>query len=272
MGLGGIAAASVGYQASAAGEAPVLNPKKFNDFRVDEIKRYNYNTNIYTFKNVSAPAKLPVASFVVAKGPAGADGKAMYRPYTPIGFENGVLTLLVKVYPNGNVSKYFGDLKPGDMVTMKGPLKKLEYNSNMKRQIGMVAGGSGITPMMQIIKEVLKNPTDKTQVHLVYCNVTEEDILLREELSALSNQHENFTVHHILEKPTESWRGLEGRITRDYASQLLPPPSDENLILICGPPGFMKAVSGDKTKDRKQGEVEGMLKDLGYNIDQVFKF
>ena len=44
------------------------------------------------------------------------------------------------------------------------------------------------------------------------------------------------------------------------------------FLQVCGPPGFMAAMSGDKTKDYKQGLVEGLLKAAGYTEDMVYKF
>ena len=45
-----------------------------------------------------------------------------------------------------------------------------------------------------------------------------------------------------------------------------------DFVYVCGPPGFMNAVSGDKTVDKSQGELTGILKELGYNSNQVYKF
>lgn len=55
---------------------------------------------------------------------------------------------------------------------MKGPLPKIEYKPNIKKHIGMIAGGSGITPMLQVAHEILKNPQDQTEVRLIFANVT----------------------------------------------------------------------------------------------------
>lgn len=54
----------------------------------------------------------------------------------------------------------------------------------MYRHIGMVAGGSGITPMLQVIDEILSNKDDKTQVSLVFANQTESDIILKDRIDA----------------------------------------------------------------------------------------
>ena len=65
----------------------------------------------------------------------------------------------------------------------------------------MIAGGSGITPMYQIIKHILKDKGDGTKVWLIYANQTEDDILLREELDKLSQNHADFHVWYTLDRP-----------------------------------------------------------------------
>jgi ferredoxin-NADP reductase len=57
-----------------------------------------------------------------------------------------------------------------------------------------IAGGTGITPMLQVANEVLRNPDDKTEVSLIFGNVSEDDILLRKEIDKLAKQHKNFKV------------------------------------------------------------------------------
>lgn len=76
----------------------------------------------------------------------------------------------------------------------------------------------------------------------------------------------------MLERPPANWKGEVGFVNKDIAKKLLPEPSNDNLIMVCGPPGMMKAVSGEKAPDYTQGELAGILKDLGYTKEQVFKF
>ena len=63
-----------------------------------------------------------------------------------------------------------------------------------------------------------------------------------------------------------------GFITKDLLAAHMPPPADSSLIMVCGPPPMLKAVSGDKLPDKSQGPLAGMLKDMGYTEGQVFKF
>ncbi len=62
---------------------------------------------------------------------------------------------------------------------------------------------TGITPMLQIIKSILKDPNDKTKVSLLFANQSEEDILLRSELELLAKRHDNFSLWYTLDRPSE---------------------------------------------------------------------
>lgn len=57
-----------------------------------------------------------------------------------------------------------------------------------------MAGGSGLTPMLQVIKEIARNPADKTQASFVFANQTVDDIILKRELDEIASKHDNITV------------------------------------------------------------------------------
>lgn len=140
----------------------------------------------------------------------------------------------------------------------------------------MFHGVAGITPCLQVIKEVirLKTEGDATRVHLIFANRMEEDILLRDLLDQLSEANSNFTVEYILSQPSDSWKGLRGRVSTCILKDHLPSPgpSPDTLVYVCGPPGFMETVCGDKLPNKEQGPVSGALKELGYTSDMVYKF
>ena len=77
----------------------------------------------------------------------------------------------------------------------------------------------------------------------------------------------------MLDKPTKDWVGASGYINKDLLKTVLPEPKEGNIkVFVCGPPGMMKAISGPKTSPKDQGELTGLLKELGYKQDQVYKF
>ena len=140
--------------------------------------------------------------------------------------------------------------------------------------MGLVAGGTGITPMYQLIVEMLSNPRDKTEIRLLYASRTEADIILRHELDALAAVYPNFKVQYVLSKPAPGWQGAAGHINKAAIAAFLPPPQEgaRTKILVSGPPAFMAALSGDKKSPSDQGDLAGALKELKYAKEQVFKY
>jgi len=250
-----------------------LDPKSWKEFSLREVKEVNHNTKIFRFNLPDGhELGLPVASCILVKGIPGADGKEVARPYTPLSEQKGYFDLLIKVYPNGAVSKHIHGLKAGDALEVKGPFQKLPYKANMKKFIGMIAGGTGITPMLQVCTEILKNSDDKTEISLVFANIAHEDILLKDDFDKLASKHKNFKVFYVLEKPPKDWKQGVGYVSEDIIKKVLPPPSKDSLIMVCGPDPMVKVISGEKGPNYTQGEVKGMLKNLGYSSDNVFKF
>ena len=271
--LGGTAAALAHNRADAAAAPPVaLSPKEFRKFKCVAKEQLTHNTFKYTFElpNAGVPG-LTVASLLMAQ--AEVDGKEVARPYTPVtGDETpGSMELVVKVYDQGKVSKAFGNLKVGEFMAMKGPFKKFEYKANEKKEIGMIAGGSGITPMYQVIDNIVRNPADKTKVSLVFMNVSEKDIILKDKLDAWSRDP-RVTVHYVVDKPSPGWTGDVGYFNQAMAAKYLPAPSPDTMIYVCGPPPLMESVSGKKNSPADQGELSGVLAKMGYSKEQVFKF
>jgi cytochrome-b5 reductase len=106
----------------------------------------------------------------------------------------------------------------------------------------------------------------------VFANVAEEDILLRDELEALQYLHPNFNVYYTLDKPPAGWKQGKGFVSPEMIKAILPEPSEQSLVLVCGPKGLMEHVSGNKGPKNTQGEVGGLLKELGYTSEMVYKF
>lgn len=82
--------------------------------------------------------------------------KTVQRNYTPISLNNqkGYFELMIKTYPNGNVSKYMNEMNLGDLLEVIGPRGRYRYIANQKPHICMIAGGTGITPMLQVRYQV----------------------------------------------------------------------------------------------------------------------
>ncbi|KAF7306658.1 NADH-cytochrome b5 reductase [Mycena indigotica] len=243
---GGLILAGILYATLfTSGSRKVLDPKEWQEFPLVKKTQISPNTAIYRF---SLPKPTDILGLPVGKHisvSAILDGKEVSRSYTPISSDEqkGSFDLLIKSYEMGNISRHFTTLKLGDTLRVKGPKGNFDYVAGLTGSIGMIAGGSGITPMFQIINAILRNPSDSTEVSLIYANVNEEDILLRRELDALAEAHDDhFKVFYVLNNPPAGWTGGVGFVTKDQIHTHLPHPTDEAKILMCGPPPMLKAM------------------------------
>jgi cytochrome-b5 reductase len=212
------------------------------------------------------------------------------------------MDLIVKAYPprpGGGVGDYLCNMNVGEMIhgTVKG--KRIMHGSasvlNRWNNIGLIAGGTGIAPLLQVARIVLESQDiadTSTNVHLLFINCNEEDILARDEIEDLASKHsERFHVTYSLtsptnnsDDPTSSWKGYIGRGDMAMIKTALPPSTNDGktMILVCGTDGFVASWAGpvgrapknpDGSKGAKiQGPLLGLLKEAGYTAEEVFKY
>lgn len=182
---------------------------------------------------------------------------------------------MIKKYDDGAMTPLIHNMKPGDTLEFKGPMFKYDWERNQKQNVGMIAGGTGITPMLQLIKRIFReDSTDKNvKVSLIYANQTEQDILLKNELDQIAKEHpDRFKVVYALDKAPAEWTGVSGFVNKEVIQEHLPDPqAEDSIIFVCGPPPMMKSIAGE-TILMSQGKFGGILKELGYSKDKVFKF
>lgn len=226
-------------------DLPVLHPIEYRKFPLIKKTRVSHNSCVYRFGLPKASDRLglPIGQHISIS--ANINGKEVVRSYTPISNDDqlGSFDLLIKTYPEGNISRHVESKMIGEHIEVRGPKGFFTYTPNMRKSLGMVAGGTGIAPMYQVLTAILDNPEDKTKVHLVYANVSENDILLRAELEDLRKKHpDQFFIHYVLNNPPEDWEGSVGFVTPEIMDTHLPAHSDETNLLICGPPLMVSAI------------------------------
>ncbi|KAH6924211.1 hypothetical protein HPB50_013856 [Hyalomma asiaticum] len=197
-----------------------------------------------------------------------------------------LLRLVVKVYfrnvhpkfpEGGKMSQHLESMAIGDTIQVRGPSGLIRYEGRGKfavkpdkksppqsyqaSEIGMIAGGTGITPMLQIIRQVFSDPEDKTNCALIFANQTEDDILLRPELEEVLRQNPGrFRLYLTVDRPKDGWTQGVGFVSADMIERNLPPPSDNSVILMCGPPPMINFA------------CKPNLEKLGYNPKRCFAY
>jgi cytochrome-b5 reductase len=222
-----------------------LDAKEFKGLKVARIDKLSPNVYRYVFALPGARdvVGLPIGQHVAIK--ASIDGKTVQRSYTPTSnnLDVGVLELVVKVYPDGQLTgKYFANLKIGDEVQFRGPKGAMRYQVGHCTKIGMIAGGTGITPMYQLIRAICEDERDTTEVSLIFANRSEDDILLRDELQTFARRYpKNLKLWFMLDNAPPNWAYGSGFVTADVMREKLPAPGPETKFMLCGPPGMINA-------------------------------
>jgi len=259
---------------------PALSPTEFRSFPLINVYDESPDSKVLRFAFPEADMELGMnlCSCLVLKF-TDDDGKEVVRPYTPISrvHQWGYFEVLVKNYKESKMGNHLHKMKLGQTIEAKGPFEKFPYKKNQYKHIGMIAAGTGITPMFQLLREMFKETDCKTEVNLIYANRRKEDVLLGNELNELMELYPAFAPYFVLSDPPQNWMGGIGHVNATMIKQFMPSPTKvvDGVILVCGPPSFMQAISGDKDFTKSpptQGDLSGVLKDLGYNSRQVYKF
>jgi cytochrome-b5 reductase len=246
------------------------------------LKRWEISSTSFVLRfglpDGAKPLNLSTCACILAKHVLpDREGKleGVIRPYTPISTNSqiGSFDLLIKNYgENGRMSTNLGSLKEGAEVSFKHIDVNIKIQAPFPcKKLCMLVGGTGITPMVQALHAVLGDPASDIEVTMLYGSRDSKDILGQDLLDSWSKQSDRLSVTHILShEPEDSeWGGAVGYISKEVIEKHLPPPEDkESIIFICGPPPMYNALCGS----RDEKELSGLLKEIGYSAEQVYKF
>eukprot|EP00347_Sterkiella_histriomuscorum_P010335 403376702 len=179
-----------------------------------------------------------------------------YHPMSKV-IDSGYVDLLIKVYlrnfkhPTGGLfTQYMDQIQEGSVLKITGIGGDIQYdgysnflirNQSTKlmekktyKNVGMIAGGSGITPMFQLVQTVADLKNDFTSLSLIYSNRTPYDIILDEDLTDYEKAGKLY-YFPIVQAPDENWTLGSGRITPQMIESFMPPKNrDDSIILVCG--------------------------------------
>lgn len=181
-----------------------------------------------------------------------------HRKYTPVSYTDGELELIVKVYPDGRLSSYIGNLAVGDELLVSGPVGDNIYLGNgefscanksiVTNNILFICAGTGITPIYAIMNQIANTDTTNIYTKLLVVNRTEDDIICRDELDQI----------HTLTQPDDDWNGLVGRPSKEMIAGIASEKRDETVI-ICGSRAF-------------NDNITAICLDLGYDKERMIVY
>ena len=209
--------------------------------RVVEIRAETHDVNTYVLKpnarfGTYRPGAYVTVHLVV-------DGRAVERAYSlssPPG-DDGLVSITVKRVPGGIASNHLADtLSKGDVWELSAPAGQFVLGGEPKAPVLMVSAGSGITPVMSMLRHLVRRGSD-AEITFLHFARTPKDVIFGRELAAIAERAAGVKVVLCVEEADESWTGHRGRFTRTLLEAVLPDFVNADTYL-CGPSGFMRAV------------------------------
>jgi ring-1,2-phenylacetyl-CoA epoxidase subunit PaaE len=179
------------------------------------------------------------------------EGKEQRRSYSlcTSPFVDPFPGISVKRVPDGLFSNFLNEkIFPGKTLNALKPMGHFttEFHSKNRRHYFLIGGGSGITPLMGIMKSVLVNEPNSI-ITLIYSSRNEEQIIFKDQLILLEKANpDRLKIIHNLSQPSESWAGRRGRLSKSVLKEIIASAEYEQryeeVYFMCGPDGIMTAA------------------------------
>jgi ferredoxin-NADP reductase len=191
------------------------------------------------------------------------DGKQVFRCYSIC--SSPLKTDYVEITPKRTKNGYASDFlneraMPGMVIQASGPAGQFFFDEKVHHDIVLIAAGSGITPMMAMLRYIEDRARD-VPVTLIYCVRTSQDIIFQDELARLRGSLARFRLIITLSAPDAGWKGDKGRLNKELLLQRILDFRTPTFFL-CGPGAFMQdasellkeqGVSGDRIRQESFG-------------------
>jgi ferredoxin-NADP reductase len=169
------------------------------------------------------------------------DGKPVKRSYTICSSptQRNFVEITPKRMETGYVSKFLNDhAAVGLTVKARGPYGRFHFDENKHKRIVLIAGGSGITPMVAMLR-FIDDLCLNIKVTLIYCVRTERDVIFENEITAIQRRVGGFRHVIVLSQPDSEWQGWKGRLRLEILERDVEKPH-ESTFFLCGPPAVME--------------------------------
>ncbi len=228
-----------------------LRMAKFNSLKVKDIKRETADAVSVAFDvppTLQIPYQYKQGQYITLK--LTINGEELRRSYSicTSPYTEKELRVAIKEVKDGRASSYINQkLKVGDVIEVMTPMGSFHsvLSGNNKKNYVLFAGGSGITPMMSILKSIL-HIEKQSKVTLIYANRDEEATIFKTELEKIASENgEHFKLVNVYDNPKSQVPDLlKGIVTTDKAKALIEnyggAKADE--YFICGPGPLMENI------------------------------
>lgn len=226
---------------------------RFFVMSLTKIRKLNHNTSSFLFK-LPSHFRVPLGWHIFVLLPSGKKSFTK-RPYTPTRCQNGMLELVVKLYPNGVISKHIFGLKPGDVLKISKPVGTFSKQMALEKAdtVLLLAAGTGITPLFSLLRHLAKVHY-QLRVLLLFWNKTKKDHFMEDLLVKVISSLKDGQMKFLTSEK-------DGRLSKEQLPKLtnVKSWSKQSFVGVCGPPAFNRVA-------------ESTLKDLQYSgITQVFE-
>jgi ferredoxin-NADP reductase len=172
------------------------------------------------------------------------DGYQAQRSYSIASPPNGTrVDLTVERLEDGEVSPYLTEeLQAGDQIELRGPVGGyFVWEPSQGGPLLLVAGGSGVVPLMAMIRTRAITGSD-ADVRLLHSSRSWDDIVYRDELERLNGGGLE-VVHTLTRSQPPGWTGYARRVDAEMLAEVGPSPAERPLVYVCGPTPFVEAAA-----------------------------
>jgi ferredoxin-NADP reductase len=266
-----------------------IHPRRMN-LRVVEIIRQTATARTFCLEREDGPLP-PFRAGQYVNVLVNIEGIRTSRPYSICSAPMAErLELTVRDKPGGFVAPYlFNELKVGNVMETTGPAGHFYYEPLIDGEdLVFLAGGSGITPFMSMIRDTVQRQRP-LRIKLLYGSRTPEDAIFRGELEELAASHSKFTFSLVISEPPEGYEGLTGFLDSKVITQLVGDVKGKTFY-VCGPRAMhdfckaaLKEMGVPQRKIRRElygapddvskepGWPEGLSEDMVFEVDVAGK-
>ncbi|SCB35460.1 FAD-binding oxidoreductase [Rhizobium multihospitium] len=226
------------------GQTAVWDPEHDETLLCIDVHQETHDVKSFTFASPEGKRfSFDAGQYFLFDFPMGPDSEARCYSISSSPHRGNAFTVTVKRVPGGKVSNWLHDnMAAGMTVKGQGPLGHFIRPKGEKTKLLLLSGGSGITPVMSITRD-LADRYEPSDIVFLHAARTPSDLIFRHNLSGLATRMKGLRLQFLPETVAgeSAWPGLTGRISLEYL-KLAVPDIAERVVMCCGPAPFMAAA------------------------------